>query len=195
MHSPPLLPATLVNADPTFPRLQYEGVSRMQTSLRRRHRDRVVRRGIGMVSWLSSTRRARPAVAHAFPPRAADDRVGLLLDPGRPRALPQPAPVDPLCACVSSRAGSPTRVRTSSHAPFSLPLADCVQEVGFRPRVCAAPRPRSRPALPRADLQFRRFVLLPYVHELRLPLRHAEGVSFFRDSRRNSPPQPIGHAL
>jgi hypothetical protein len=26
----------------------YEGVSRMQTSLRRRHRDRVVRRGIGM---------------------------------------------------------------------------------------------------------------------------------------------------
>ena len=28
--------------------LQYEGISRMQTSLRRRHRDRVVRRGIGM---------------------------------------------------------------------------------------------------------------------------------------------------
>ena len=28
---------------------QYEGVSRMQTSLRRTHRDRVVRRGIGMV--------------------------------------------------------------------------------------------------------------------------------------------------
>ena len=28
---------------------QYEGVSRMQTSLRRRHRDRVVRRGIGMM--------------------------------------------------------------------------------------------------------------------------------------------------
>ena len=77
-------------------RVPYEGVSRMQTSLRRRHRDRVVRRGIGMVSWLSSTRRARPALAHAFPPRAADDRVGLLLDRRRPRALPQPAPVDPL---------------------------------------------------------------------------------------------------
>ena len=29
-------------------RVPYEGVSRMQTSLRRRHRDRVVRRGIGM---------------------------------------------------------------------------------------------------------------------------------------------------
>ena len=28
---------------------QYEGVSRMQTSLRRRHRDRVVRRGMGMM--------------------------------------------------------------------------------------------------------------------------------------------------
>ena len=30
-------------------RVPYEGVSRMQTSLRRRHRDRVVRRGIGMM--------------------------------------------------------------------------------------------------------------------------------------------------
>ena len=30
-------------------RVPYEGVSRMQTSLRRRHRDRIVRRGIGMV--------------------------------------------------------------------------------------------------------------------------------------------------
>ena len=29
-------------------RVPYEGISRMQTSLRRRHRDRVVRRGIGM---------------------------------------------------------------------------------------------------------------------------------------------------
>lgn len=29
-------------------RVPYEGVSRMQTSIRRRHRDRVVRRGIGM---------------------------------------------------------------------------------------------------------------------------------------------------
>ena len=30
-------------------RVPYEGISRMQTSLRRRHRDRVVRRGIGMI--------------------------------------------------------------------------------------------------------------------------------------------------
>ena len=30
-------------------RVPYEGVSRMQTSLRRRHRDRVVRRGLGLV--------------------------------------------------------------------------------------------------------------------------------------------------
>ena len=29
-------------------RVPYEGVSRMSTSLRRRHRDRVVRRGIGL---------------------------------------------------------------------------------------------------------------------------------------------------
>ncbi len=29
--------------------MQYEGVSRMTTSLKRRHRDRVVRRGIGMI--------------------------------------------------------------------------------------------------------------------------------------------------
>ena len=30
-------------------RVPYEGVSRMQTSLRRKHRDRVVRRGLGMI--------------------------------------------------------------------------------------------------------------------------------------------------
>ena len=30
-------------------RVPYEGVSRMQTSLRRKHRDRVVRRGLGMM--------------------------------------------------------------------------------------------------------------------------------------------------
>lgn len=30
-------------------RVPYEGVSRMQTSLRRRHRDRVVRRGLGLI--------------------------------------------------------------------------------------------------------------------------------------------------
>ena len=80
-------------------RVPYEGVSRMQTSLRRRHRERVVRRGIGMVSWLSSTRRPRAparALAHACLRRAADDRVGLLLDRRRPRALQGPAPVDPL---------------------------------------------------------------------------------------------------
>ena len=29
-------------------RVPYEGISRMSTSLRRRHRDRVVRRGIGL---------------------------------------------------------------------------------------------------------------------------------------------------
>ena len=34
---------------------QYEGISRMQTSLRRRHRDRVVRRGIGMMIGELST--------------------------------------------------------------------------------------------------------------------------------------------
>lgn len=36
-------------------RVPYEGISRMQTSLRRRHRDRVVRRGIGMVRELAAT--------------------------------------------------------------------------------------------------------------------------------------------
>ena len=30
-------------------RVPYEGVSRMQTSLRRRHRDRVVRRGLALI--------------------------------------------------------------------------------------------------------------------------------------------------
>ena len=36
-------------------RVPYEGISRMQTSLRRRHRDRVVRRGIGMMIGELST--------------------------------------------------------------------------------------------------------------------------------------------
>ena len=30
-------------------RVPYEGVSRMQTSLRRKHRDRVVRRGLALI--------------------------------------------------------------------------------------------------------------------------------------------------
>ena len=39
-------------------RVPYEGVSRMSTSLRRRHRDRVVRRGIGLT--IESDVRSRP---------------------------------------------------------------------------------------------------------------------------------------
>jgi len=66
----------------------------------------VCSRGIGMVSLPSSTRRARPALAQALLSRAADDRVGLLLDRGGPQPLPQPAPVDPLCASVSTRAAA-----------------------------------------------------------------------------------------
>ena len=43
--------------------MPYEGVSRMQTSLRRRHRDRVVRRGLGLI--IESDVRRRP---HMFAP-------------------------------------------------------------------------------------------------------------------------------
>ena len=42
-------------------RVPYEGVSRMQTSLRRRHRDRVVRRGIGMTIEVSGPAALAPA--------------------------------------------------------------------------------------------------------------------------------------
>ena len=35
--------------NPSRPPLQYQGVSRMTTSMKRRHRDRVVRRGLGML--------------------------------------------------------------------------------------------------------------------------------------------------
>lgn len=40
-------------------RVPYEGISRMSTSLRRRHRDRVVRRGIGLT--IESDVRSCPA--------------------------------------------------------------------------------------------------------------------------------------
>ena len=53
-------------------RVPYEGVSRMQTSLRRRHRDRVVRRGIGMVSLQPSSVSAAP------PPRLLTRRPASL---------------------------------------------------------------------------------------------------------------------
>lgn len=45
---PCALPCPTDPSAPASVRAQYEGISRMSTSLRRRHRDRVVRRGIGL---------------------------------------------------------------------------------------------------------------------------------------------------
>ena len=80
-----------------------------------------------MVRWLSSTRRASAALAHSCLPRVTDDRVGLLLDPGRPRPLQGPAAVDPLYACLPSRAAAAPPSPLQSDLPLFL-LADCVQE-------------------------------------------------------------------
>lgn len=86
-------------------------------------------------------RRLRPS--RSQPWHWHDDRVGLLLDRRRPRALQGPAPVDPLCACVSTPA---THCRPLAHASPDVSLlscTDCVQEVH-----CL--RPRRRAALPPA---------------------------------------------
>ncbi len=118
--------------------------------LRRRHRDRVVRRGIGMVSWLSSTRRAPAARAHAFLPRAADDRERFLLDAGRPRPLPRPAPVDPL---LRAGGGFCDRDSAPRARPRSRPLfraQTCNFDVLYAYLTCNNCAPRAvRSAVPR----------------------------------------------
>ena len=64
-------------------RVPYEGISRMQTSLRRRHRDRVVRRG-SMFQLQTNARPWKPCLPllttkHSLHSRH-DDRVGFLCD-------------------------------------------------------------------------------------------------------------------
>lgn len=54
-------------------------------------------------------------------------RPQLLLDPGRPRPLQGPAAVDPLYACLPSRAAAAPPSPLQSDLPLFL-LADCVQE-------------------------------------------------------------------
>ena len=78
-------------------RVPYEGISRMQTSLRRRHRDRVVRRGIGMMIesdfYAYATSLSNSQIYKVVEPRSdvwclhAQDGAG-------PRPLQRPAHVD-----------------------------------------------------------------------------------------------------
>ena len=79
-------------------RVPYEGVSRMQTSLRRKHRDRVVRRGLALIIESECARATlspapTTASAHAPPLPAAPQ---LLRHRRGPRALRRPAHLDPL---------------------------------------------------------------------------------------------------
>ena len=71
-------------------RVPYEGISRMQTSLRRRHRDRVVRRGIGMTieSDVSVTLLCPPWLSPFFCQSCADIHFTLLARSSTP---PRPA--------------------------------------------------------------------------------------------------------
>ena len=87
----PLKPMIVVTerAPLTAPRLRC-----LETSLRRRHRDRVVRRGLGLV--IESDVRS-PSPPHCSRPLSrARCRASVLRDRRRPRALRQPAQVHPL---------------------------------------------------------------------------------------------------
>ena len=146
-------------------------------------------------------RAAPPSPVRARAHRASFPSAQLLLDAGRPRPLPRPAPVDPLCACVSRRAAVPARSPFASDGPF-LSLADCVQEVGFATAILRrAParaharssvrRPAtstcSTPTSPATTVRRAPCVLpcpaTPFAHpplrvRRRLPLRHPERVRF-----------------
>ena len=79
--------------------LRSAGVSRMQTSLRRKHRDRVVRRGLGLV--IESDVRHRPRLrSHLRLPRSRLSvcacRAAVLRDRRGPSALRQPADEHPV---------------------------------------------------------------------------------------------------
>ena len=83
-------------------RVPYEGTSRMLTSMKRSHRDRMVRHGLAMVSHGTASPKQTPlCVFLAWSHLAslsllfADDRVGLLPHPAGPRLLFQPDQTDP----------------------------------------------------------------------------------------------------
>ena len=77
-------------------RVPYEGVSRMQTSLRRRHRDRVVRRGIGMMIGASASLKHPSTLCQRFLTCLPPCRERFLCYGGGPPALLGPAHLDPL---------------------------------------------------------------------------------------------------
>ncbi len=123
-------------------RAQYEGISRMQTSLRRRHRDRVVRRGLAMMIESGETQHEPTTI-----------RLLLMLTPSCDRRFLCHGCWSPaLCRCALSQ---PSHNPCSfSHRPLRLrpPLrasvcADqlksiryCVQEVRGEPLRTSAHR-------------------------------------------------------
>ena len=136
-------------------RVPYEGVSRMQTSLRRRHRDRVVRRGLALIiesDFVRSKRfdplrallcRAAPPISHPCVPLACAVR-----DRRRPSALCRScAPRLKLHHCSMHQLTRCVVVRRAHRIRY------CVQEVrsGLRAQPFAlSPRLRGLCALTRA---------------------------------------------
>ena len=98
-------------------RVPYEGVSRMQTSLRRRHRDRIVRRGIGMVIESDVRRNTATPLLFAF---AAD-------------------PFSPLATVLRNGRGPCALLGSADGARFTYPTLLCA----MRPLLTALPRARS----------------------------------------------------
>jgi len=101
-------------------RVPYEGISRMQTSLRRRHRDRVVRRGIGMTIEVTLPRMR--SVAHHCSYPSAPFAVRFLRHGSGKAAFHGPAHVDPLRKCPFPNP------QKRPHAHLFLCRLQCVQE-------------------------------------------------------------------
>ena len=122
-------------------RVPYEGVSRMQTSLRRRHRDRVVRRGLALIiesDFVRSKRfdplrallcRAAPPISHPCVPLACAVR-----DRRRPSALCRScAPRLKLHHCSIHQLTRCVVVRRAH--PFGTASRRCAPAVAFRTRL------------------------------------------------------------
>ena len=135
-------------------RVPYEGVSRMQTSLRRRHRDRVVRRGLGLVIESDVRRRPRPR-SHLRLPRSCLS-VGLLR-----RSSTRPTPAARTSPTSSRASGEPC-----PH-PRPHPLCRHRDAVRYSPRPCSVLRSycvQEARSLPPARRPARSSRVLSFVH-------------------------------
>ena len=150
----------------------------MQTSLKRRHRDRVVRRGLGLVieadvrgpPWPSFARCTVPACRHVT------SRCGLLgqfyaTEPGRQHfaGASRPVPTVPRAGVHTEDSffTSLSALRAQTSSPQSATaFRRCRSARVFEARLAMIAHPR---ALRPADLQLRRALRLPYLRQCAAP--------------------------